>query len=62
MIKQKDIHNLFVSFSTETKIKIIESCGYDIEKIKKMEKTWADLINIFYDIAKPAVEYISKEI
>ena len=63
MITQKDIHNLIVkTFSMDSKISLIKSCGGDVDGIKEFEQKLADSFNNVWEMAKKAVEYMNTEV
>lgn len=64
MLTQKDIHNHLVN-NTEPwqKSYISMQCGNDVEKMKKMEKGIADLVNgVVGAIKTNGFDYLNKEL
>lgn len=64
MITQKDVHNGIVkNGNAYQKAYLYLHCGNDVEKIKKVEQSMANIINVYAESIKGAgMEYLNKEV
>lgn len=62
MVTQKDIHNILVKSDDTYKANIIKQCDYDVEKIKKLENTLANIANITTETVGKAWAYMNEEL
>ena len=62
MVTQKDIHNIMVENASDwEKIYLSMQCGGDIEKIKEVEQSMANIVNgVVKCLQNSGVEYLNK--
>ena len=62
MVTQKDIHNIMVENASDwQKIYLSMQCGGDVEKIKEVEQSMANIVNGVVNILQNSgVEYLNK--
>ena len=62
MVTQKDIHNNIVENASDwQKIYLSMQCGGDIEKIKEVEQSMANIVNgVVNSLQNSGVEYLNK--
>ena len=62
MVTQKDIHNDIVKNTSDwQKICLSMQCGGDVEKIKEVEQSMADIVNgVVNRLQNSGVEYLNK--
>ena len=62
MVTQKDIHNNIVENASDWQKRCLSmQCGGDIEKIKEVEQSMANIVNGFVNsIQNSGVEYLNK--
>ena len=63
MLTQKDIHNILVKCMTQQqKIEIVKNVGGDVNALKKVEKTVADIANNLTEVFSEGLDYMNKEL
>lgn len=62
MVTQKDIHNIIVENASDLqKIYLSMQCGGDVEKIKEVEQSMANIVNgVVECLQNSGVEYLNK--
>lgn len=62
MVTQKDIHNIIVENASDLqKIYLSMQCGGDVEKIKEVEQSMANIVNgVVECLQNSVVEYLNK--
>lgn len=62
MLTQKDIHNIIVENASDLqKIYLSMQCGGDVEKIKEVEQSMANIVNgVVNSLQNSGVEYLNK--
>ena len=62
MVTQKDIHNIIVENASDwQKIYLSMQCGGDVEKIKEVEQSMANIVNgVVNSLQNSGVEYLNK--
>ena len=62
MVTQKDIHNIIVENASDLqKIYLSMQCGGDVEKIKEVEQSMANIVNgVVNSLQNSGVEYLNK--
>ena len=62
MVTQKDIHNNIVENASDwQKIYLSMQCGGDVEKIKEVEQSMANIVNgVVKSLQNSGVEYLNK--
>ena len=62
MVTQKDIHNNIVENASDwQKIYLSMQCGGDVEKIKEVEQSMANIVNkVVKSLQNIGVEYLNK--
>ena len=62
MVTQKDIHNIIVENASDWQKRYLSmQCGGDVEKIKEVEQSMANIINgVVECLQNSGVEYLNK--
>ena len=62
MVTQKDIHNIMVENASDWQKRYLSmQCGGDVEKIKEVEQSMANIINgVVECLQNSGVEYLNK--
>lgn len=62
MVTQKDIHNIMVENASDWQKRYLSmQCGGDVEKIKEVEQSMANIVNgVVNSIQNSGVEYLNK--
>ena len=62
MVTQKDIHNIIVENASDWQKRYLSmQCGNDVEKIKEVEQSMANIVNgVVNSLQNSGVEYLNK--